>query len=155
MSKRRPSFSPDQLGFTFETPVTVAEEGQLAGLDRVIASAVGRILRDDPRGRYEIAAGVSALLEEDVSKAMLDAYSAEAKDSHNISLTRFLALVAETQRYDVLDALCQKIGCKVLVGEEVLTAELGHIEAQIERLQARRGVLKKVAPIIRRGGRHK
>lgn len=155
MGKRQPAFNPQQLGFTFDTPVTVTSEGQMAGFEKVVASAVGRILKEDPRSRYEVAAGVSALLEDDVSKAMLDAYSAEAKDGHNISVARFLALICETQRYDVLDALCHHIGCKILVGEEVLTAELGHIEAQIERLQARRGVLKKVAPVIRERGRQK
>ena len=155
MSKRRPSFKPEQLGFTFEAPVTVAGEGELAGLDKIVASAVGRILKEDPRSRYEVAAGVSALLADDVSKAMIDAYSAEAKDGHNVSFARFLALIAETQRYDVLDALCHRIGCSVLVGEEVLTAELGHIQAQIARLNERQALLKKVAPVIARGSRRR
>ncbi len=150
MNKRRAALDPSQLGFSFETPVTVAGDGQLAGLDRLVASAVGRILKDDPRSRYEIAAGVSALLEDDVSKAMVDAYAAEAKDGHNISVARFFALISETQRFDILDHLLHRIGCKALVGEEVLTAELGHINAQIERLQARQKVLKKVAPVIER-----
>ncbi len=155
MTKRRPAFNPTQLGFTFDTPVTVTEEGHLAGFEKLVASAVGRILKEDPRSRYEVAAGVSAILDDDVSKAMIDAYSAEAKDGHNISFARFLALICETQRYDILDALCQQIGCKVLVGEEVLTAELGHIQAQIARLTARQSLLKKVAPVIKEGGRRR
>ncbi len=155
MTKRKASFNPQQLGFTFEAPETLTADASLAGLDRVVASAVGQILKEDPRSRYEVAAGVSAMLDEDVSKAMLDAYAAEAKDGHNISLARFLTLIAETQRYDVLDALCHRIGCKILVGEEVLTAELGHVQAQMERLQARLGVLKKVAPTIQQGDRRK
>ena len=155
MSKRRPAFNPDQLGFTFGSPLTVADEGHLAGFGKVVASAVGRVLKDDPRSRYEVAAGVSAMLDDDVSKAMLDAYSAEAKDTHNISVERFLALIAETQRYDVLDTLCHRIGCSVLVGEEVLTAELGHIQAQIARLTQRQSLLKKVAPVIARGSRRR
>ena len=153
MKKRQPKFDDRQLGFSFEPAHGASEEGALAGLDAFVSSAVGRILRDDPRSRFEIAGGVSALLGDDVSKSMLDAYSAEAKDTHNISLARFLALIAETQRFDVLDALCQRIGAKVVVGEEILTVELGHVKAQIKRLRARESVLEKVAPEITRGGR--
>ena len=157
MSKRRPAFNADQLGFSFEAPECVVQEASLAGLDRVVASAIGQVLKDGPRSRYEVAAGISALLDDDVSKAMLDAYSAEAKDGHNISLARFLALVAETQRYDVLDAMCNRIGCKIVVGEEALTVELGHIQTQMERLKERERLLKRIAPAIgrHRGGRHR
>ncbi len=153
MSKRRPAYDPAQMGFAFEAPECVTAEAALSGLEKVVASAVARILKDDPRSRYEVAAGVSALLDDDVSKLMLDAYASEAREGHNISVGRFLALIAETQRYDVLDDLVKRIGCKLLVGEEVFTAELGHVRTQIERLQARERVLKRVAPEIKRGGR--
>lgn len=149
MSKRRPSFSAEQLAFTFE-PAPPTDEGALEGLDRTAASAVSQILKADPRSRFEIAGGMSALLGDEVSKAMLDAYSAEARETHNISLSRFLALIAETQRFDVLDALIQRIGAKVVVGEEILTVELGHIDTQLERLRQRRALLKRIAPEIAR-----
>jgi hypothetical protein len=149
-NKRRPAFSTDQLAFSFEPAATSREEGGLTGIDRAVASAVSAVLKDDPRSRFEIAGGMSALLADEVSKAMLDAYSAEARESHNISLSRFLALIAETQRYDVLDALCRRIGCRTVVGEEVLTVELGHIASQIERLRQREKVLRRVAPEIAR-----
>jgi hypothetical protein len=154
-TKRRPAFSSDQLAFTFEPGPTAHDEGGLAGFDRAVASAVSQILKDDPRSRFEIAGSMSALLGDEVSKAMLDAYSAEARESHNVSLGRFLALIAETQRYDVLDALCRRIGCRVVVGEEVLTVELGHIATQMERLRQREKVLRRVAPEITRAGRRK
>ncbi len=158
MTKRQPSFDPAQLAFTFEPTSAPTDEGGLSGLDRVIASAVSQILKEDPRSRFEIAGGMSALLDDEVSKAMLDAYSAEARESHNVSLARFLALVAETQRFDVLDALCHRVGCRVVVGEEVLTVELGHIASQMERLRQREKALRRIAPEISRapnGGRRK
>jgi hypothetical protein len=155
MNKRRAALSPNQLAFSFDLPSHTVGEGALAGFDRAIAGAVSQVLKEDPRSRFEIAGGVSGLLDDDVSKAMLDAYSAEAKETHNISLSRFLALIAETQRYDVLDALCQRIGCKVVVGEEIFTVELGHLEAQIQRLQSRKTALKRVAPEIVRERRRK
>jgi len=146
MTKRKPAFNPSQLGFDFEPVQGVTEEGALGALERQTASAISRILKEDPRSRFEIAGGVSALLDDDVSKLMLDAYASEARDGHNISFARFLALVLETQRFDVLDALLAKIGCKVVVGEQILTVELGHLDAQIARLQSRKRVLTKIAP---------
>lgn len=160
MTKRRAAFNANQLAFSFEPIAAPADAGGLAGLDRAVAGAVSQVLKDDPRTRFEIAVGMSAMLDDEmlddeVSKLMLDAYSAEARDTHNISLARFLALIAETQRFDVLDALCQRIGAKVIVGEEILTVELGHIAAQMDRLRQREAVLKRVAPPIGRqaGGR--
>jgi hypothetical protein len=150
MSKRRPAFDAGQLAFSFEPASPPAQEGGLFGLDRAVGSAISQILKDDPRSRFEVAGAMSAMLGDEVSKAMLDAYSAEAKDGHNISVARFLALIAQSGRFDVLDALVRRIGAHVVVGEESLTVELGHIETQMERLKARRGVLKRIAPAIQR-----
>lgn len=154
--KRKPAFDGlQQMAFSFEPPLAAPSEGMLIGIERQISSAVSQILKDDPRTRYEIAGGVSALLDDDVSKAMLDAYCSEAKDTHNISLGRFMALVADTGRYDVLNSLLAKIGARLVVGEEVLTVELGHIETEIQRLQERRQTLRRVAPPIATAGGHR
>ena len=73
---------------------------------------------------------MSALLDETVSKTMLDAYASEARDLHNISAARLLAVIAFTERFDLLNLLCRRIGCAVLVGDEINTARLGHLKAQ-------------------------
>jgi hypothetical protein len=153
MTKRRPSLSADQLAFTFDAPMAAVEEGALRDLERQVSSAVGTILTMHPGSRFEVAGGVSALLDTDVSKSMLDAYSAEAKDTHNISVARFLALVVVTQRFDVLDAILRQIGCGVLVGEEIHLAELGHIMAQERALKQRRRQLETITQPLKRGAR--
>lgn len=154
MPKRRPAFDPAQLGFSFETPRADVAEGALADLDRVVASAVAQILKEDPRSRWEVAGQVSALLDTDVSKATLDKYCSEASPEHNVSFSRLLALVVATCRYDVLDALLRRIGATLLCGEDVELAEIGHLEAQRRDIEKRLKRLKSVAkPISRdRGG---
>lgn len=152
--KRRPSLSTEQLVFTLEPPPAPnrAEAG-LAGLDRMVAAGVARALRDDGRSRYEIGGAISALPDEDVSKLMLDAYSAEGRDGHNISVHRFLALIAVTQKYDVLDALIRRIGAAVLVGDELHTARVGHLKSQITELSLELKAAERMArPIIRGTG---
>lgn len=153
MSKRTPALHADQLAFTFDAPSPARHDADLAGLDRMIAAGVGRALKEDRRSRAEIAGAMSALLAEDVSAFMLDAYASEARDQHNISAGRFLALIAVTERFDVLDAVTIRVGAKVLVGEEVHAARLGHLRAQLQALQAElKDAERRVTP-IKRGGR--
>ncbi len=153
MKKRRASIDASQLGFTFEPPAPASGAAGLAGLDRVVAATVALILKEDPRSREEIAGAVSALLAEPVTKMMLDAYASEAREDHNISAARLLALVAVTERHDLLDALVRRIGAALLVGGEIATAELGHIDRQIAQLRERRRHVEGMAMPIKRGQR--
>lgn len=150
--KRRPSFDSSQLGFTFEAPRPATQPAELAGLGAMIAAAVGAVLKEDSRSRYEIAGAVSALLGEEVSAQMLDAYASEAKDNHNIPMHRALALIAVTSRHDVLDALVRRIGAALVVGEEIILTELGNIDRQVAALKERRRTIETKAKPITRGG---
>jgi hypothetical protein len=151
--KRRPSVDPSQLGFTFEPPVPARSDGDLAGLDRIIAAKVGLALKHDKRSRHEVAGAMSALLDEPVSKAMLDAYAAEAREAHNISAARLFALIAVTERFDLLDRLARRIGAALLVGDELHTARLGSLRAQQRELAAEIKKMEQAATPITRGAK--
>lgn len=154
MPKRRPSLDPSQLDLGFGAPEPAQSDGALARLPKMTASAVATMLKGDPRDRYDLAAAVSRLLDEEVSKLMLDAYASEAREGHRISLDRFLALVAATGRYDVLRMLLRRIGADLLVGEEVYLAEIGNLEARKREIDTRLRTLKsEVTPVERPGGR--
>ena len=152
MGKRRPSIPAGQFAFTFDVPTPAREGSALAGLDRMVAATVATMLKEDTRSRYEIAGRVSELLDDDVSKPMLDAYASEARENWSISAARLLALTSVTERYDLLDRLTRQIGAALLVGPEILTAELGHIDRQIAELKKRRSSIEHAAPVIA-GGR--
>ena len=143
---------PAQLGFAFEAPRPATAEAALAGLEARVARTVGSILNSDGRPREVIAAKMTVLLGDDeVSRAMLDAYSSPARSEHKVPMSRFLALVAVTGRHDLLDPLLREIGAALLVGEEVHTARLGQIDRQIEHLRAERKRVATAAPLIRGG----
>ena len=148
--KRRPSLDPAQLGFTFDVPSPARDEASLAGLDRVVASGIAEALKSDGRSRFEIAGKVSELLSEDVSKLMLDAYASEARENHNVPAHRALAIIAVTERVDVLDAWLRRIGVAALFGEELQTAQLGHIDRQIAELQSKKKLIQKSAKPFQR-----
>lgn len=134
-----------QLAFSFDAPPLAQNEADLAGLDRMVSAAVSLILKNDSRDRHIIAAEMTSLLAEDVSYGMLNAYASEARDGHNISAHRLFALIAVTKRFDALDKLLRKIGVTLLVGEEIHTAQLGHIQQEIAELKKREKELKSIA----------
>lgn len=146
---------PAQLGFDFETPKLSLGEAALAGIEQRVCRTVGAILNSEHaagRPREVIAAEMSVLLGEDVSRAMLDAYSSPAREGHKVPFSRLMALVAVSGRHDLLDPLMREIGAALLVGEEVHTARLGHIDRQIEALRQERKRIAGSAPLIRTGG---
>jgi hypothetical protein len=151
-NKRRSSLDSSQLGFTFEPPVPATSAADLAGFDRFIAAGVSRALKEDRRSRQEVAWAMSELLAEEISKFMLDAYASEARENHNISADRFLALIAVTNRFDILDAAVRRIGAALLVGDEIKTAELGNIDRQIAGLKVRRKSIEASAPVVKSMG---
>jgi len=152
MGKRRTSLDSTQLGFTFEPPAPASAAADLAGLGRFHAALVGRALKEDRRSRDEIAGAMSALLDEDVTRWMLDAYASEAREGHSIPAHRFFALIAVTNRFDLLDAAMRRVGAAVLVGEEIVTARAGHLRCRITELKAELARIEKQARPIGRGG---
>ncbi|WP_432769774.1 MAG: hypothetical protein HEQ22_03240 [Sphingopyxis sp.] len=148
MPKARPT---NQLAFAFEAPRPASHPAALAGMDARVARTVGEALNSDGRDRAVIAAEMTVLLDEAVTKDMLNAWSAPGKDKHNISFTRMLALVAVTNRFDLLDRELREIGAAVLVGEEIHTVRLGHLKSKIAELTAELRAAERMAQPINRG----
>lgn len=136
MPKAKPH--SNQLGFSFSEPVPARAAGALAGFEREVNTLVGTILASDSRSRYEIAARMSELLDEDISKSMLDAWSSPAREDHRVPFSRLAALVIATDRQDLLRPVMGKLGVSLLIGAEVETARIGQLEQIIE--SARREV---------------
>jgi hypothetical protein len=94
-------------------------------IDRLVAVAVGKMMRDDPRSRFELADDLSAYLGESVSEHMLNAYSSPAREQHAIPAHRLLALAQLTGRRDLIDSLLREFSCRVLTQPDFRTFEIG------------------------------
>ncbi|MEM8724644.1 MAG: hypothetical protein AAGE86_03890 [Pseudomonadota bacterium] len=143
---------PGQLGFDFSAPAPASGVAELAGLERQINELVGTIIASDGRAREVIAAEMSVLLDENVTRSMLDAYSSPARIEHKVPASRLLALIVVTGRQDLLDPIMRKVGAALLVGDEVRTARLGQLQQTLTEVQAEIKELKRDAPKIREGG---
>lgn len=140
---------PEQMGFDFTAPAPAKGVAELAGLERQINTLVGTILASDGRAREVIAAEMAVLLDQPVSRAMLDAYSSPARDDHRVPASRLLALIIVTDRQDLFRPILSKAGIAALIGEEVKTARLGQLKQTIARAQSEMRELEKQAPRIR------
>lgn len=138
---------PDQLGL-FEAPVyeTRANSGPLQ-LDRFrseVKRAMSKAIRESGYDRQTIAKRMAQYLGlENLSKTTLDAYTAESKDSHDISLLRFAAFVHATGANWLYDLIAAKAGLTVLEGSEARLAEIARLDqerrqinSQLRRLRA-------------------
>jgi len=138
-----------QFAFDFDAIAPSRAPAAFAGLEAQFCRAAGDMLHRDPRPRELIAAEMSILLDEEISRAMLDAMASPARDGHRVHVTRFMILALVCGCQDIVDRVLRPLGMAVLVGDEVNTARLGHLDRQIAELRAERQALAGRAPLIR------
>lgn len=78
--------------------------------------------------RYDVAAKMSKLLGRDISKHMLDAYTAESREDHIPPLDTAIAFDLATESRVMAELFARKIGARLAVGKEALDAKLGQLE---------------------------
>ena len=99
-------------------------------------------LKKTPKTRYEVAARMSELTGQDITKATLDAWTAESKTMWRFPFEYAAAFEEATGTTCLQQLLARKRGCKVLVGEEALLAELGRVSQMREQLAREAKALK-------------
>lgn len=109
-----------------------------------VAHLVSEILREADGDRFELAARISQLSDRDVSKWMLDAYSAESREGHNLPYWIVPALETACQTYRLTNWLVDVRGGELLVGREALDAELGRLERQRTKINERLRELRRL-----------
>lgn len=111
-----------------------------ATLSGQIARAVSEALRDAAAAgtpREEIAARMSVITGERISKSMLDAYASQAREQHAISLPRFLALVQATADRRLLELLAEPMGWAVIERADLPLIELARLQAHADDVDRR------------------
>lgn len=91
-----------------------------------IACAMSAALKG--HDRFTVAAQMSRLLGRDISKHMLDAYTAESREDHIPPIDTAIAFDLATGSQTLVNLAAAKIGARLLVGKEALHAELGKLE---------------------------
>jgi len=78
------------------------------------------------------------LLNQDISKYMLDTWTAESKEYHRFPAEFLPAFCEAVGSFEPLRILAEKAGVFMLAGPEALRAEINKIEQEIKQLQKQR-----------------
>lgn len=135
---------PAQLDFFAEPVFPLRVPVSQLDLERYrskMKRAMSRAVRECPYDRPTIVARMSQYLGVTISKTTLDAWTAESKTGHDVTLPRFAAFVHATGALWLWDEAAKMQGVTVLIGEEALLAEIAHRQQEQKRAAAELKVL--------------
>jgi hypothetical protein len=130
----------------FEVPsAPLPTEGSL-NYQVEVCAAMSQVLKASPLTRYQVAARMSELLGVEISKYMLDSWTAESREAHRFPFEFAVAFEIATDSYALSELHARKRGARFLIGKENLLVELGRIgqarAALIEREKAIKNLLR-------------
>lgn len=114
------------------------------GLDTAseIAHVMSKALKECPYDRYEVVARMSRLIGREITLHMLNAYTAESRETHVPRLDVAIAFDAATEGFALANFHAGKLGCRLLFGKEALLAELGRIDQMEADLSKQKKAIK-------------
>jgi hypothetical protein len=83
--------------------------------------------------RYQVAARMSELTGQEITKSMLDNWSAESHEKHRFPCQFLPAFILATGGRRVFDVLSRRSGLFALPGPEALRAEIQRLDEEINR----------------------
>ncbi|MEP2760969.1 MAG: hypothetical protein ABJP66_18075 [Hyphomicrobiales bacterium] len=145
---------PDQFDLFQEALFPVRSASSAIDPDRFrskIKRAMAQAIRECPHDRPVIAARMAQYLGlPNLSRSTLDAYTAESKVSHDISLVRFKAFVRATGATWLWDMIVSEEGLLILEGDEARLAEIARLQQEQRDLAKQLKTLRAVPVIIKR-----
>ncbi len=117
-------------------------------IDLLLRTAISNAIKESNLSRIKIAAKMSEALDVEITKNMLDAWTAESREGSNRFPACYLpAFCDAVQSIEPLRVLADLVGCFVIQGPEALDLEMKRIEDQEKELSSK----KKAIKIIRQG----
>jgi hypothetical protein len=104
-------------------------------IDRQLRGTVSEALKHCPLSRWQVAGRMSELTGYEITKAMLDSWTAESKEDHRFPAIFLPAFCEATGCIDPLKMMGKLVGMFILPGPEALRAEIHRIEEEIIKKQ--------------------
>lgn len=127
----------------FAMPVPQAATPGNLDLDVPLRQALCAGLKHAEGDRFQVAAEMSRVTGREISKNMLDAYTAESRQDYNFPMRYAAAFEHATDSYCLTNLLGAARGCRVLVGEDTILAEMVKIERMEADLKRQKKLLQK------------
>ena len=112
-------------------------------IDLLLRETISQAIKESPLSRFQIAARMSELLGVEVSKTMIDSWTADSREGINRFPACYLpAFCQAVNSIEPLKALADLIGAFVIQGPEALDLELKRIEDQEKILGDKKRAVK-------------
>lgn len=145
------STDPRQPSF-FEIPKPPVAGPESLNVEADLRASLARAIQECAKGRPQIAAEMTVLLfgeaaeKGEVTVHMLNAWTAPSRDAWRFPLGFLPAFVRVTGATWLLDWVAELCGCRVMVGDEALLAELGAIALVERHYGKRRRAIERALP---------
>ncbi len=103
-----------------------------------LRAALSAAIKRSPLSRHLIAGKMSDLMDRDITKAMLDSWTADSKDAWKFPAEYIPAFCLATEDTSLLELICSECKCLLVKTEDQLRLELGNIVEQEIALRERK-----------------
>lgn len=128
----------------FEVPVELSPTPGALDCSETVRRVLGDLIKKAPHSRQEIAEQMSVLTGKEISEHSLDSWTADSRKGWRFPLEYLPAFEVATETHELTSWMADLRGCRVLVGKDVLDAEIGKLERVKENAGRRIRQLKDV-----------
>lgn len=120
-------------------------------IDLLLRETIALAIKESPLSRFQIAAKMSEALGVEVSKTMIDSWTAESREGINRFPACYLpAFCHVVESIEPLRVLADLVGSVVVQGEDALHMELSKVEAEKQRLSEKGKAIKTILQGIKK-----
>lgn len=128
----------------FEVPVPLLATPGALSVGPALRGLLSDLLKRCPMSRFEVAARMSELTGEHISKHQLDAWTAESREGWRFPLEYLPALEEAIHTHEVTAWVANLRGARLSVGREALETQLGKVAQMRDELARQERALKKL-----------
>lgn len=128
----------------FEVPVPVKPIPGALAVGPALRGLLSDLLKRCPLTRHEVAARMSELTGDAISKHQLDSWTAESREGWRFPLEYLPAFEEAAQTHEVTAWVADLRGARLSVGREALEAQLGKVSQMRDELARQERALKKL-----------
>ncbi len=115
-----------------------------ASIDAAVRSIITEALKRTKSSRYEVAARMSEILGVEITKAQLDAWSAESKENHRFPFIYTGAFCQAAGDYALVRYVAELCGGYFIESKDALYLRLGRIEKSKEELAGEERIIREM-----------
>ena len=120
-------------------------------IDLRLRDAISQAIKDCPHSRFQIAAKMSEFLGVEITKSMIDSWTAESREGvYRFPACYLPALCQVVGSFEPLRIMADLLGAYVIQGEEAILTELGRLREQKKKMAVREKALESILQGMRK-----